>query len=292
MDDRMLDVVVRFHDASRIDELGRAVFSLVCQTYRPLHVHVVAQRFSEKQLMGVRATLASYVELGRDAEIELLNFDEPEPRDARSALINVGIRHARGRYLAFLDYDDVLYPEAYQKLVAELERSGAGIAFASVAVRQVTMSHGIPLANSKELTYQDRGKDLVDLFRDNFCPIHSYVIDRRHVHEDGLFYDERLSRLEDYEFLLRVCSKSVSSFSQLSTVIGDYYFKDDGSNTTLVPSSITTERQKEWRWSGDFVERQRQCIAVAPEVANSLGIVGHAAHQQTIRSVLDRAQKR
>jgi hypothetical protein len=45
-----IDVVVRIHDAGRLQELSRCVFSLVSQTYRPLRIIIAAQRFSDADL--------------------------------------------------------------------------------------------------------------------------------------------------------------------------------------------------------------------------------------------------
>ena len=53
-----LDVVVRFHDPRRFRELDRWMFSLVGQSYRPLTIHLVTQRFTAAELATLRSALA------------------------------------------------------------------------------------------------------------------------------------------------------------------------------------------------------------------------------------------
>ena len=73
---------------------------------------------------------------------------------------------------------------------------------------------------------------MIDLFRANFCPLHSYVLDRSRIDPWDLAFDPTLSWEEDYDLLLRICAKYPSDFSLVTTQIGEYYFKTDDSNPT------------------------------------------------------------
>ena len=133
------DVVIRFHAPERLIELERAVFSVVAQNAQPTVVHVVTQRFGEDAVAATRARLRPLFETQPDARLEIHNWRDATPLDARSCLINEGIRHATGRYLSFLDYDDVLFPEAHEILLERLKVAGAAVAFASVQTMRVTV---------------------------------------------------------------------------------------------------------------------------------------------------------
>ena len=113
-----MDTIVRYHDVSRTMELERCVFSIVGQSYRPLNIILTTQRFSEDEIEATRSVLAPMIDSDDEVMLTILNWDQAEPADARSELLNLGLRGATGRYLAFLDYDDVLYPEAYELLVS------------------------------------------------------------------------------------------------------------------------------------------------------------------------------
>ena len=66
---------------------------------------------------------------------------------------------------------------------------------------------------------------MTEMLIENFCPIHSFVLDRNLVDPSDLFFEERISRLEDYDFFLRICSKYPTWFESRSRVTAVYNWR-------------------------------------------------------------------
>ncbi len=288
MSDQM-DTIVRYHDVSRTMELERCIFSLVGQSYRPLNIILTTQRFSEDEISKTRAALADMIEGEDDVTLTILNWDQAEPEDARSELLNLGLRGATGRYVAFLDYDDVLYPEAYELLVAQLKESRAAIAFASVRIMQLDVYDRYLFA-TEEIIPGYKGAGLIDLFRNNFCPLHSYAIDREMVADDPLFFEITMTMQEDYDWLLRLCARHLSDFTLINTRVGDYYYKTDGSNTVPNTGGFKGEAQVRFDAVIARIEVRRRTTFVSKEVQRSLEI-SDPNEMAAIREVVDRVTK-
>lgn len=269
--DQTVDCVVRFHDARRLGELERCLFSLLGQRHRPLVVHVMLQRFTAAQVAAVNSALAPLRRFPGAAEIDVCNWEEPGDADARTALLNAGLRRAMGRYVGFLDYDDVLFPEAYELLVARLRTSGAAIAFGSVQEMEVELRGDIPRIRGKK-TPNYAGQSLADLFVANFCPIHSYLIDRRLVDPAILVFDETLAIEEDYDLLLRLCAAYPSDFKLLGTQLGYYFYKTDGSNTVAGQRGLEGDRLAQYRTVQARIRQRKATTQVAPDVQSALGV--------------------
>ena len=271
-----IDVVVRFHDVKRMAELERCIFSLVGQDYRPVHIILVVQRFSQADLELTRSTLSPLFKGDQAPSFEILNWEHEVPDDARSMLINLGIRAAKGRFLAFLDEDQVLYPEAYRLLIAQLRTSGADIAFAGI--RRLELEAFGSFVHAKAVLQSAECKQLRDLFQGTVCPIHSYVIDRTRLPDLFLFFDPYLVVEEGYDFLLRICAQFRSDFTLGQTVIGEDYHKV-GSRTG---------------WQGfpgreaQFVEQRRRNTPLSKPVQRALGVASPRT-RLSIRSFLDGA---
>lgn len=265
-----LDVIVRFHDERRLLELERCIFSLVAQEYRPLHIHLVVQRFTPEAVESTRTRLDPILKIENALRLSIVNWAHPEPTDARSALLNLGLRSARGRYVAFLDYDDVLYPGAYGLVIPQLRASGAAIAFSRVGIMRANVWDTFIYATERLAPFA--GASLHDLFRSNFCPIHTYVIDRRRVPPEFLYFENFLAWEEDYDLLLRLCSQFPSDFSLVEKEIGLYFYKTDSSNTVPVQGGVQGSRLAAYERVAGFIEQRRRTTPIAPEVQRMLQI--------------------
>lgn len=266
-----LDCIVRFHDPRRLPELERCVFSLVGQRYRHINIVLVLQRFSPEDVAATEAALAPVLQLPGAPKLSVHNWDEAGVVDARTYLLNRGLDVAQGRYLAFLDYDDVLFPEAYELLVGQLRKTGAAIAFASVQVMQIEVhDHFFYMVGSKVPPY--KGQDLTDLFKNNFCPIHSYVIDRSQIPANLLHFDTGLTIEEDYDLLLRICAGFPSDFSLVGTPVGYYFYKTDGSNTVATQSGLDGEKLALYQEVQARIRARKKNTPVALEVQAALGV--------------------
>jgi hypothetical protein len=269
-----IDVVVRFPDVTRIADLERCLFSLVGQDYRPMHIILAVQRLSEANIELMRSTLQPLFEMDHAPSFEILNWDHEAPADARSALMNLGIRAAKGRYLAFLDHDQVLYPEAYRLLISQLKAGGADIAFAKVRLLELEVFSSFLHARAT-LASPECGS-LRDLFRGNVCPIHSFVLDRTRIPEQFLFFEPYLVVEEAYDFLLRICAQFKSDFSLAQAGIGEYYRKIDSS-----PGGQVCDKRE-----AAFVEQRRCNTPLSQPVQRTLGILPPRT-DLSIRAFLD-----
>jgi hypothetical protein len=285
MIENQVDCIIRLHDASRLYELNRCVFSLIGQKHRPLHIILTLQRFSDAQIVATQKSLEPLFKLFNAPKLTIRNWENQSPKDARTELLNMGLAAATGQYVSFLDYDDVLYPEAYEILTQRLSETGAAIAFGSVRVVNADVyPHFIHV--SRQVTPPFAGESLADLFRANFCPIHSYLIDRSVVSPEILSFDTGMTWEEDYDLLLKICAAYPSDFGALKKVIGDYVYKTDGSNSVPTDGKLTEQRALEYERVGAFIEVRRRTTLIASEVQRQLGLDGKVRNM-TIRGALD-----
>lgn len=111
-----LSVVVPFYDVEAY--LGECLESVAAQTHRDLEVICIDDGSTD----GGAAVAREFAE--EDPRFRVVRQRNAGPGAAR----NAGVRLATGRYLAFLDGDDLLHPDAYAPMVRSLESSGSDFA--------------------------------------------------------------------------------------------------------------------------------------------------------------------
>ncbi|MBO2452408.1 bifunctional glycosyltransferase family 2 protein/CDP-glycerol:glycerophosphate glycerophosphotransferase [Actinomadura barringtoniae] len=122
----LLSVVVPFYGVE--DYLQACLESLRRQTLKDLEVIMVDDGSPD----GSAAIAKAFA--GRDGRFHLVQQDNQGLGPAR----NTGAGHATGRYLAFMDSDDVVPRYAYELMVGSLEETGSDIACGGV--RRFTVS--------------------------------------------------------------------------------------------------------------------------------------------------------
>lgn len=105
--------------------LGEAVESVLSQDYRNLELILVddGSTDSSGQMCDQIAS--------EDARVRVIH----QPNAGLGAARNTGIAAAHGKYLAFVDSDDYLFPKAYSKMIGSLSRSGSDIVTGNVMRR-------------------------------------------------------------------------------------------------------------------------------------------------------------
>ena len=125
--DKTISVIIRTID-NRFDSLERAVFSIYCNDYQYKEVVIVYQGFSDEYAKE----LASLRQIYPDMPMQVVH--NPTTKDERGKNANLGVLAARGRYVGFLDDDDVLLPNHLDKLYTALSESGKTWAYGQVCV--------------------------------------------------------------------------------------------------------------------------------------------------------------
>ncbi len=124
MSDPKISVVVPFYNSA--GDLADCLSSIAAQTVTALEVIMVDDGSTDDGAVVAGAMAAA------DPRFTLIQVPNAGPGAAR----NTGMAAATGEYLAFVDSDDMLPPDAYERLLAVLERSGSD--FVSGAVRRLS----------------------------------------------------------------------------------------------------------------------------------------------------------
>jgi glycosyltransferase involved in cell wall biosynthesis len=180
----LVSVIVPAHNAAPF--LEETVRSALAQTYPQLEILVVDDASRDET-----AAIAARIEAS-DPRVRVLRFLK-NVGAARAR--NVGIEAATGRYIAFLDADDVWLPEKTERQVALLEASGAALCYTGYRTMD---EHG---TRKQTVIHVPRTVTYAELLRTNVIPCSSAIYDTRRI---GKVYMPHISKRQDYALWLHI----------------------------------------------------------------------------------------
>ena len=190
----LVSVVMPMHNASRF--VGAAIESVLAQTYQNWELLVV-EDCSTDNSVEIAQKYAS-----ENPKIQVLFNDNPIRMP--SAPRNMGIRAAKGRFIAFLDSDDLWFPQKLEQQLAFFGDNRTAIVFSTAPSKATygSLLHGNVIGNLTGIyDTKKTGKVIVkDIHHED------YVM-WLHILKEGYIARNTGTTLAAY----RVCTESVSS---------------------------------------------------------------------------------
>ena len=212
-DRALAPVAVILRTRNRPELLREALESLAAQTARPEQVVLVNDGGVSPR--EIASAFASSFEI---------SVEESPARQGRSAAANRGVATARRELVAFLDDDDLCYPDHLERLV-RAQRSGPEPVVYSDAVTAVYARQGEVWEPRARTLQYSLDFDPEYLLVANYIPLHTLLLPRGLYTKAGGF-DEKLEYSEDWDFLIRLSFET--SFRHVRAVTCEYRVFDAG----------------------------------------------------------------
>ncbi|HYG36504.1 MAG TPA: glycosyltransferase, partial [Clostridia bacterium] len=202
---------------NRPDQLVQALRSILNQSFQDFEIVVVNDAGNE-----IESAVAS---LGNSDKIVCLRH---ETNRGLAASRNTGIAAARGKYIAYLDDDDLFYPDHLQTLLDFLQAHPGHVAYTDAHRGHQKLVDGQWKVVQREVPFShdwDNDKILVD----NFVPVLCFMHEKAFLEKSGNF-DESLGRHEDWDLWVRLSRHY--TFSHIPKVTCEFSFRHDNTSMT------------------------------------------------------------
>jgi lipopolysaccharide biosynthesis protein len=224
--------IVRFHRGGDLDLLQRALFCLAAMKGCKVTPLVAAQDLAPEQAAALD-TWVQNVPWVPGIERGIRHFTSGGAGDLRSLMLNKSLQEVKTRYAAFLDFDDLLMPHAYEWLLERLRTTRKAIAIGRVFESLYDPKSEMLLERNRHYQY---GYSYDDFLTVNVAPLHSFMLDLSQLNVAGLEFFEDQRFLEDYFLLLQLVTRDNTDWKGLAqdAYIGDYVRFGDNRNTLAI----------------------------------------------------------
>lgn len=164
---------------------------------------------------------------------------------------NVGIKHAKGEYIAFQDSDDAWLPQKIEKQLNILKNTDADVVFSSLISRDGDLESVVPLQIDEGFATKE---DFL-----SFNKMSTQVMVGKNDCFKECLFDEELSRFQDWEIALR-----------LITHFKVYFIKEPLAIQYIQNNSITKSSVKAYNSLISIEEKHRNIFSEFPEYHSKL----------------------
>jgi len=131
---------------------------------------------------------------------------------------NTGVKAANGKYIAFLDDDDLWFNDKLEKQVNILEKTGNALCYSDISLEYQGRKKYFKCIDSDNL--------FIDLLKQGYGICTSALLIRKDVLDEIHGFDNSLPSMQDYDLLLRIVERFNASY--LPEALLTYQLANDG----------------------------------------------------------------
>ena len=207
MEEIKLSIILPVYNAEAY--LDRAIESILGQTLKEIEIIAVQDGSKDNSLALLRKWE------GKDSRIRILNKEN----EGVSAARNDGIKLAKGEYITFVDADDYLEQDSYQKIIQVMEEGQAEASLFGYFSENEKEKEEVylPWDTRSVLTKNEIWEQLIpymikvypeDGLNGNiFGSVWRICVKREKLLEHGILFDSQLAIAEDFDFCIRLYSR-------------------------------------------------------------------------------------
>lgn len=239
-----LSVITRTQ-GKRIEALAETLLCLTAQTNTSFEVLIMGHKLTENGQATVKKVIKELPDWMKE-KVKLIKVDHGN----RTTPLNVGFEMAKGEYISILDDDDVVFDNWVEEFY-NLFKKSPGTILHTYALLQKWEE--IDFHGNKALRACGRPDDvycrdfnLLEQLKLNFCPTMSYACPSYAFKKLEIKFNENLSTVEDWDFLMRIAL--VTGVSDSDKVTSIYRIWNNSEN------SYSQHDRAEWLANEKFIK--------------------------------------
>lgn len=206
----------------RPDRLDLAIKSVLDQTYKELEIIIISD--------GIDNETANVVHRYQEIDARIM-FYEYNPSRGGNYARNLGIKNSNGKYIAFLDDDDIWKEHKIERQI-ELLQCNSRVGLVNCGINNVFPEKKLQYTSKMSV---DGNISKTILFGNSIGSTSAVMVRREALETCGVF-DEKLTARQDYDLWLRICQKY--EVKTVGSIELDYYNYEQKGNHNQISYNL------------------------------------------------------
>ncbi|MHC1681565.1 MAG: glycosyltransferase family 2 protein [Clostridiaceae bacterium] len=190
--EELVSVIIPLYNSELF--IYETIKSIIDQTYRNIEIIIIDDGSIDNSAEIVNKIIKEYSK-------DTIRYYY-QPNSGVSVARNNGIKKSKGKYIAFLDSDDLWVKTKLEKQIKELERTKGKVCYCGYSQY---LDNG-KIIKKEKISFVE-GNILIDILKEKTGGYTgTWVIDKNTILDNSIWFDEALSWGEDTEFFIKICA--------------------------------------------------------------------------------------